>query len=418
MSMRIAANHTPGAPLRRRSRIPGAARVALSLMERLAVGTLSVRLPGGEVRRFGHGAPVADMTLANWNVCDKSLSSGDVGFGETYIAGDWDTSDLDTLMDLMVANRGAVDAVIYGTWWGRLAGRLRHQFRRNTRNGARRNVHAHYDIGNDFYALWLDPGMTYSSALYGAPLGEANDVAQLASAQDAKYDRILAQLALAPGARVLEIGSGWGGFAERAARRELQVDGITISDKQLDFARCRVARAGVDDKARFSLRDYRDIEGKFDAVASIEMFEAVGMGYWDGYFECVRRALAPRGRAVIQTITIAEHLFEGYRHGTDFIQQYIFPGGMLPTRKAFRELAQRHGLSITDEFAFGADYARTLGAWQARLRAAEGRVLALGFDAPFVRTFAFYLAYCRAAFRHANTDVVQFTLTPSEAGSG
>ncbi len=401
--------------------MPAAARVAVSVMRRLSVGTLVVRFPDGTTHRFGHGAPQAEMALANWNLCRAALKSGDIGFGETYIAGDWTTPDLGALMDVMVANRAAIEAVIYGTWWGRALYRLKHLLNRNSRAGSRRNIHAHYDIGNAFYALWLDSTMTYSSALFddgkaAADADPAVDFAALPAAQDAKFDRVLDHLALAPGARLLEIGCGWGGLAERAARRGLDVTGITLSPSQLVYARGRLADAGLAAKARFELRDYRDRAdragdgGKYDGIASIEMFEAVGERYWDGYFASLRDRLKPGGRAVVQTITIDEALFDDYRTGSDFIQQYIFPGGMLPSRVAFRERARHAGLAIVDEHPFGGDYARTLRAWLHAFDAGERKVRAIGFDTPFVRTWRFYLAYCASAFRHRNTDVVQFVL--------
>lgn len=396
-------------------RPPRAARLALRLMQQLRCGSLTVRFPDGRAETFGHEAPHATIVLANWNVCSAALRSGDIGFGETFVAGDWSTPDLATLLDVMIANRASIEGVIYGTWWGRALHRLRHVLRRNSRTGSRRNIHAHYDIGNAFYALWLDSSMTYSSALFddGVPatrMISVGDAAKLDAAQDAKNRRLLAQLALPTGARLLEIGCGWGAFARAAARDGLTVEGVTLSAEQLAWARERTATEGLAGRATFALRDYRELHGRYDGIASIEMFEAVGERYWPGFFATVARCLAPGGRAVIQTITIDDALFEDYRVGSDFIQQHVFPGGMLPSPSAFRAHAERAGLVVVDAFAFGQDYARTLAVWLVRFASQEPTVRAQGFDTRFVRFWTFYLSYCAAAFRSGNIDVIQFTL--------
>ncbi|MEO8937159.1 MAG: cyclopropane-fatty-acyl-phospholipid synthase family protein [Burkholderiaceae bacterium] len=395
--------------------MPPSARLVVKMLEKLSIGSLTVRFPDATSRRFGQGLPHAEIVLLNWNVCDAALKSGDIGFGETYIAGDWTTSDLLALMNVMVANRNAIEAVIYGTWWGRILYRVRHLMRRNTRTGSKKNVYAHYDIGNAFYETWLDRSMTYSSALFGdgrdaATANGKDDFAQLPDAQQAKYDRVLDQLDLPAGARVLEIGCGWGGFSETAGRRGFSVTGLTLSKEQFQLATKRVVDGGLADRVSIEIRDYRDVGGQYDGIASIEMFEAVGEKFWAGYFDCIKRRLKVGGRATIQTITIAEHLFPDYRKSSDFIQQYIFPGGMLPSVSAFTAAAQAAGLRVVDQFAFGQDYARTLAAWLDRFVEHERCVRDGGFDTAFVRTWSFYLAYCAAAFRFENTDVVQFTL--------
>ena len=400
--------------------MPGSARLIVKMLEKLSVGSLTVRFPDGRSQRFGDGTPHAEIALANWKVCDAALKSGDIGFGETYIAGDWTTPDLLALMNVMVANRNAIEAVFHGTWWGRLLYRVRHVMRRNTRTGSKKNIHAHYDIGNDFYRLWLDASMTYSSALFGDGLDAASastraDFAALPAAQKAKYERVLDQLALAPGATVLEIGCGWAGFAETAARRGHPVTALTLSREQLGLGEARMKEQGLDGAVRIEIRDYRDAEGQYDGIASIEMFEAVGEKYWAGYFDCLKRRLKPGGRATVQTITIADHLFADYRKSSDFIQQYVFPGGMLPSVPVFEAAVQASGLRVVDRFAFGQDYARTLAAWLGQFTDRERDVRAAGFDTAFVRTWSFYLAYCAAAFRYRNTDVMQFTL--EHAGS-
>jgi len=387
--------------------MPAAARVALRAMRKLQIGTLDVRLPDGSTHRFGQGGPHAHLTLVNWNVCAAALRSGDIGFAESYLAGDWHTDDLASLLDVMVRNRTLLEQVFYGSWWGRLLHRLRHLRNSNSKEGSRRNIHAHYDLGNAFYRLWLDRTMTYSSALFDS----ADQSQDLAEAQQTKYRRVLSELHVTPGQRVLEIGCGWGGFAELAMREAgVSVTGLTLSTEQLAYATERLERAGLTPRADIRLQDYRDLSGQFDAIVSIEMFEAVGEAYWPEYFACLKRTLKPGGRACVQSITIADALFERYRSSTDFIQQYIFPGGMLPSPTIFAEQAARAGLRVSAQFRFGADYARTLRAWREAFRAHLPEVRAQGFDERFIRTWDFYLCYCEAAFANGNTDVIQFTL--------
>ena len=374
---------------------PAAARTVFALLKRLRHGTLDVQLPDGTQRRFGAGRPEepqAAIRLLDWSVCAAALKSGDIGFAESFIDGRWTTPDLAALLRLFIANREQIESVIYGSWWGALAYRLKHLLNRNTRRGSRKNIHAHYDLGNEFYRLWLDETMNYSSAWFEGDLTRPS-----AQAQTAKVRRALAQCGVGPGQRVLEIGC-----------------------EQLAWARTRLEAAGAADRADLRLQDYRDIDdGPYDAVVSIEMFEAVGREYWGSYFETVRRQLVPGGRACIQTITIRDDLFERYLRSTDFIQQYIFPGGLLPSRQAFRAEAAKVGLEVVDEFAFGRDYAETLRRWRAEFLARERQVLQLGFDGRFQRIWEFYLAYCEAAFDTGNTDVVQFTLRrPARESAG
>jgi cyclopropane-fatty-acyl-phospholipid synthase len=389
---------------------PAAARTVFALLKRLAHGTLDMQLPDGAQCRFGTARaeePHAAIRLLDWSVCTAALKSGDIGFAESFIDGRWTTPDLAALLRLFIANREQIESVIYGSWWGALAYRLKHLLNRNTRRGSRKNIHAHYDLGNEFYRLWLDETMNYSSAWFEGDLTRPS-----AQAQTAKVRRALAQCGVGPAQRVLEIGCGWGAVAEEAvARLGARLTGVTLSTEQLDWARARLQAAGAAGRADLRLQDYRDIaDGPYDAVVSIEMFEAVGREYWGSYFETVRRQLAPGGRACIQTITIRDDLFERYVRSTDFIQQYIFPGGLLPSREAFRAEAAKVGLEVVDEFAFGRDYAETLRRWRADFLAREHQVRQLGFDARFQRIWEFYLAYCEAAFDTGNTDVVQFTL--------
>ncbi len=376
------------------SRPSGSARLVVHMLERLSVGSLSMRFPDGDSRRFGAGAPHGEIVLHNWKVCEAAFRRGDIGVGETYIAGDWTTPDLPALMDVMVANRNAIEAVIYGAWWGRLLSRIRHLGRRNSRAGSRRNVHAHYDIGNAFYAEWLDSSMTYSSACFDDGRSAA-DASPPADFDDLPRAR--------PGDRLR-----LGGFARQAARQGLRTTGITLSQEQFEWAR----RAAGDDAERpaFRICDYRDVEGRFDGIVSVEMFEAVGERYWPSFFARLDRCLAPGGSAIVQTITIAESLYDDYRRSSDFIQQYIFPGGMLASVGAFTRAAAAGGFEVVDASPSARTTARTLGAWRWRFHRRERGVCAAGFDAAFLRTWSFYLAYCAAAFRHANTDVVQFRL--------
>ena len=392
------------------SAAPAAARAVLRLLSSLRLGRLDAQLPDGTQLRFGApdaAGPHAAIRLVNWNVCAAALKSGDIGFAESYIAGDWTTPDLPALMKLLVANRDAVEDVIYGHWWGRLLYRAKHLLNRNSRRGSRKNIHAHYDLGNPFYRLWLDPTMNYSSAWF-----EGDAQRSLNDAQHAKVRRALAECELQPGQRLLEIGCGWGALAEKAAAEfTAGVTGVTLSTEQLSYARERISQAGLSGSVDLRLQDYRDIDdAPFDAIASIEMFEAVGRAYWPGYFATLRDKLKSGGRACIQTITIRDDLFERYVAGSDFIQQYIFPGGLLPSPSQFRAHAKAAGLEVVNELAFGADYAQTLRLWRERFLAEESQVRSIGFDARFVRIWEFYLGYCEAAFDGGNTDVIQFTL--------
>ncbi|MGZ5818853.1 MAG: class I SAM-dependent methyltransferase [Burkholderiaceae bacterium] len=386
--------------------MPAQAKLILKMLASLKHGALQLKLPHGESMLFGDGSMPVTLELKNWELCQAALKSGDIGMSETFIDGHWTTDNLPSLIALFIRNRTEIELLIYGTWWGSLLYRIKHLFNRNSKSGSRKNIHAHYDIGNDFYQLWLDPSMTYSSAIFSN-----KHVDNLQDAQSSKYQRILDELHLQPHDRVLEIGCGWGGFAEIAARdAHAHVTGLTLSTEQLHYARQRVHHAGVADRVDLQLRDYRDSHGQFDAIASIEMFEAVGEEYWSSYFECVARNLKQQGRACIQTIVIADELFDRYRKGTDFIQQYIFPGGMLPSPAVFKQQAAQHGLRVVNEFAFGLDYARTLEEWRRAFNEQLQNVRAQGFDDRFLRTWEFYLGYCEGGFRAESIDVMQFTL--------
>jgi cyclopropane-fatty-acyl-phospholipid synthase len=394
---------------------PPAARAVLRLLKSLTHGTLDVQLPDGSSAHFGTqapGEPRAALRMHNWNVCSASLRSGDIGFAESYLAGDWSTPDLTTLLTLFIANRDQIESVIYGSWWGSLLLRAKHLLNRNSRQGSKKNIHAHYDLGNDFYRLWLDPTMNYSSAWF-----EGDRSGDLVDAQWAKVRRALRECDVQPGQRVLEIGCGWGALAECAARDfGARVTGVTLSIEQLVWARQRLEGAGL--SADLRLQDYRDIQdGGFDAIASIEMFEAVGREYWPSFFNTLKRQLKPGGKACIQSITIRDDLFDRYVKSTDFIQQYIFPGGLLPSPSAFRAAAAKAGLKVVNELDFGLDYAETLHRWRDRFLSVDTPVRKLGFDTRFMRVWEFYLAYCEAAFATGNTSVMQFTLEHDGEGA-
>ncbi|MDN0082837.1 cyclopropane-fatty-acyl-phospholipid synthase family protein [Crenobacter sp. SG2305] len=383
---------------------PAAARVFLRLLGRLRHGHLRLIAPDGSRLLFGdlHHPVRAELQLYDWRACTAILRGGDIGFAEAWRDGWLDTPDLVALLSLVLQNEAAMGRALHG---GVLAGVwywLRHWLRTNSRAGSRRNIHAHYDLGNDFYRLWLDESWSYSCAWFGGDFGQS-----LTVAQRSKNQRIIEVLGLQPGMRVLEIGCGWGGFAEQACRQGIAVHGVTLSPSQMAFASRRLAGQSL---ATLTLCDYRDLHGEYDAIVSVEMFEAVGERYWPGYFKTLRRCLRPGGQALVQSITIDEVLFEHYRRGSDFIQQFIFPGGMLPSRERFQSAAARQGLVLSDRADFGADYAETLRRWRAAFEAQREAVRALGFDEAFIRTWLLYLCYCEVGFDAGRTGVSQFLL--------
>ncbi|MFO8154387.1 class I SAM-dependent methyltransferase [Thioalkalivibrio sp.] len=339
-----------------------------------------------------------------WRALLRLLRRGEIGFAEGYIAGDWNTPDLQALLQFSVDNEGSLRDLARRPAWQRRLDRLRHRMRRNSRRGSRANIRFHYDLGNEFYRQWLDTTMSYSSALFSK-----GDEA-LETAQQRKYQRLLERLDAEPGAHILEIGCGWGGFAEAAARQGYRVTGITLSQEQLEYARERVARAGLSDRVELRLQDYRDLDERFDHVVSIEMFEAVGEEWWPTYFEKVRNCLRPGGRAALQVITIDEAAFERYRENADFIQLYIFPGGMLPPVPRFNTLAAAAGLERREQDFFGMDYARTLRHWFEEVRRSADIIQALGYGDAFLRMWRYYLAYCEVGFRHGRVDLMQTIL--------
>jgi len=388
------------------SDLPRSLRLFFSILQRLRRGRVTLVVPDG--RRFlfegGETGPTATLIVRRPRFVRRAIAGGNIGFAEAYMDGDWETPDLAALLELICVNDSMED-VHYPRRLALLANRLWHWLRPNSRQGSKRNIAAHYDLGNEFYRRWLDPTMTYSSGVFPAPTADLTD------AQNNKYRLICEKLALAPGHRVLEIGCGWGGFASFAAREfGAKVTAITVSKQQLDYAQARIQREGLADKVEARFIDYRDLSGTFDRIASIEMFEAVGEKYWPAYFGKVRDSLAPGGRAALQIITIADTWFERYRRGVDFIQRYIFPGGMLPSPSALERETKRAGLVLERQDFFGLHYAQTLALWNQRFQGAWAEIAPLGYDLRFKRMWEFYLAYCEAGFRAKTIDVTQVAL--------
>jgi cyclopropane-fatty-acyl-phospholipid synthase len=397
------------------ARLSRARRVFSGLLAGLGSGSVRVTFPEGTTQDLGSGAPIAHMQIHDESVLGHTLAYGDIGFAQCFMEGRVSVDKLAALLTVLARERDVIAGGLLGQAAYLLGHRLLTLLRANTKRGARRNILAHYDLGNDFFRLWLDTTMTYSSALYRGIDGETiqsdNADADLEQAQRAKVRRILERAGVQAGERVLEIGCGWGGLAEVAATAfGAHVYGISLSPSQLAFAKARAAEGGWADRATFELRDYRDVTETFDRVVSCEMFEAVGEAYWPLYFAQVARCLKPGGRAVVQTITIRDDLFPVYRKGTDFIQRYIFPGGKLPSPGVFTKLAREAGLRIDGDLAFGLDYARTLAEWDRRFVAARDQVASMGFDDRFCRMWRFYLAYCDAGFTAGTIDVHQFEL--------
>ncbi|MET0066450.1 MAG: cyclopropane-fatty-acyl-phospholipid synthase family protein [Candidatus Thiodiazotropha sp.] len=389
---------------------PWTARPLLRLLEGIRMGTLKLITPEGLTLQFGTGSePRAELRLKHWSSLRIMFRSGDLGLARCYREGLVETDDLTALLRLAIRNLAPLQPAVRRNRLLDLVYRLRHRLRINTRRGSARNIEAHYDLGNDFYACWLDDTMTYSSACFDSSLHEP-----LSIAQARKYRQILQLSGAETGDRILEIGCGWGGFAEYAARRDRDITGITLSPRQLEYARQRIDQAQLGSRARFELRDYRDLSGQYDHIVSIEMFEAVGEAYWDAYFLKLHELLNPGGRAAIQTIVIDDQHFERYRRRTDFIQQYIFPGGMLPSPGVIKGLAQRHGFSIEGMSRYGSHYAETLRRWRHQFEEQKNTLAGQGFDESFQRLWKFYLSYCEAGFDEQRIDLLQFALVKAQ----
>ena len=372
-----------------------------------AVGVWEIVIPSGRklVIRGRDPGPTGTLVVKDFRFVGRVMAGGDIGFAEGFMAGEWDTPDLSALLEVLSLNYDCIRRLTVGNPFMRIVNNITHFMRRNSRAGSRKNIHAHYDLGNQFYETWLDPSMTYSSARYEKPGQE------LSAAQRNKYRTLAESIGLERDQTVLEIGCGWGGFAEYAAREVgARVTGITISQEQYDYARKRLFTQGLADKTDIRMVDYRDVEGRFDRVASIEMFEAVGEEYWPAYFGKIHDVLVPGGRSGLQIITIDDEHFDSYRRRTDFIQKYIFPGGVLPSEVALKPVIDKAGLQWSSVARFGQDYADTLAEWHVRFEAAWNEIQPLGFDERFRKLWAFYLSYCEAGFRTGRTDVIQLEL--------
>ncbi|MEM6385845.1 MAG: cyclopropane-fatty-acyl-phospholipid synthase family protein [Pseudomonadota bacterium] len=379
-----------------------------SLAQKLNNGRIDFVLPDG--RRFRVDAPnpgpVAEITVQNPDTFARLIREGDLGMADAYLEGWWSTPDLQAFMDVVHADNNDVYDSFAGMQLVRIWERLRHWMNRNTKDNARKNISYHYDLGNDFYRLWLDDTMTYSSAIFET--GQED----LEKAQTEKYKSMVDQMGAAPGDHVLEIGCGWGGFAEYAAKeRGLKVTGLTISQEQFDYAQKRIQKAGLSDQVEFKLQDYRDERGTYDGIASIEMFEAVGEQYWPVYFDTVKERLKPGKNATLQIITVEDARFEIYRKSVDFIQKYIFPGGMLPSPRVLRAEVEKAGLNVMKSIEFGESYSQTLRRWHETFNQRWDDVALLGFDGRFRRMWNFYLTSCAAGFQSGCIDVTQITVT-------
>lgn len=382
-----------------------------AVAQKLRHGRLDIGLDDGRVfRAEGAGpGPVARIDIHNDDVFARLVREGYLGFCDAYLDGWWSTPDLQAFMDLVNTDNDDMYNGYPGQKLVELYEKLRFWFQRNTRKQARKNISYHYDLGNDFYALWLDDTMTYSSAIFET--GQES----LEKAQTAKYASMVDQMGVKPGDHVLEIGCGWGGFAEYAAKeRGLKVTGLTISQEQFNYAQQRIEKAGLSDHVEFKLQDYRDERGQYDGIASIEMFEAVGEKYWPVYFDTLRARLKAGANATLQIITVGDDRFEAYRNDVDFIQKYIFPGGMLPSPSALKEQAERAGLKVKKSIEFGQSYSQTLRRWHETFNEKWDQVAKLGFDARFQRMWNFYLTSCAGAFLTGNCDVTQITIARPE----
>ncbi|SDE10804.1 SAM-dependent methyltransferase [Kordiimonas lacus] len=380
------------------------------VLDHLAVGTLRVAFPSGHVQLFtgtqSPGPYRAEMHFTKWSAIRRAFTGGAIGLAEGYMDGEWDTPDLTALLQLLAANMDRLESRLPKLRALNLVDRLSHFFNRNTVRGSRRNISYHYDLGNDFYELWLDPSMTYSAALF------RDDAKSLEAAQENKYRQLAEAVGIKPGDHVLEVGCGWGGFADFAVNKlGCRVTGVTLSTEQLIYARERLDATSNGAAANLMLCDYRDLEGEFDHIVSIEMLEAVGEQFWPTYFETLKKRLKPGGNIGIQVIRIADDRFESYRKGVDFIQKYIFPGGMLPSDAVLKDQFESAGLQLKSQLDFGLDYAKTLKLWHDAFIGANTGVRAQGFDDKFIRTWRFYLSYCEAGFIEGTIDVSHYVIS-------
>lgn len=384
--------------------VPTMVKQALSLAAQLQHGRLTIRTPDERVYLIEgpQPGPEAEMIVHDFTFARHLIQQGDIGFAEAYLNGQWDSPNMTAFLELFCSNHDLIKQLLEDRPITRLIQKFTHWLNRNTKRGSRKNIEAHYDLGNAFYSTWLDDTMTYSSAIF------SDGANSLDEAQTAKYSSLAKMLNLTEGQTVLEIGCGWGGFAEYAAKtHKSKITALTISQEQLNFARKRMFENGLNELVEIRYQDYREVTGSYDRIASIEMFEAVGEKYWPVYFDCLNQRLAPNGRAGIQAITIRDESFSTYRKETDFIQHYVFPGGMLPSPRILSQLGRTAGLALAETREFGLDYATTLSHWRDRFRTAWPDIEQLGFDERFRRLWEYYLAYCEAGFKSGNIDVCQ-----------
>lgn len=380
-------------------------RIFLRLLKNTRGGRVRIMFPDGTEEVFGEGQPQIEVEAEDWQVFDELISKGDLGLAEAIISGRLIVSDVSQLVQWACHNDQELARFIHGTWYGTFADRVHRFFTQNSRQGAKKNIMAHYDLGNEFYKLWLDPTMTYSSAIY-SHAGQS-----LSEAQYQKYDRIIDELNIKSSDHILEIGCGWGGFFSRAVERTgCKVTAVMNSPSQARHNKQLIESKGLGDSVNLRQQDYRDIEGRFDKIVSIEMIEAVGEGYWKNFFDKVSVSLKDGGQAMIQSITIQDSLFDTYRAKTDFIQRYIFPGGMLLAPKVFNSYGAGSGLKAAAPFEFGLSYAETLKQWHQTFNQKENEVRALGFDDSFLRLWRLYLSYCEGAFLAGRINVGHYLL--------
>jgi len=385
-------------------------RLLTGILKNIEFGSIKITTPRNKILEFtgSKEGPNADIQLKSWRVLIRTIWGGHTYFFESFRRGEWETSDLYALLLFGELNETSVDKVMKSTIWRRLIEQVLHKLNQNSRKGSKRNIAAHYDLGNSFYQLWLDKSMTYSSALF------EGQTTCLSEAQRQKYLRIANKIELKEGDKLLEIGCGWGGFAEIAAKEYgCQVTGLTLSKEQASSCKKRLKDSGIERKVDIRLEDYRDVKGLYDKIVSIEMLEAVGEKFWRRYFESIRDRLAPGGKAAIQTITIKDDCFESYKKNPDFIQQFIFPGGMLPTPSAIKHNVEAVGLKLTDTFYFGKSYIKTLHLWDQEFKKQWSRIEELGFDTDFKNTWTYYLNYCAAGFQSGRINVGQFLIQKS-----
>lgn len=384
-----------------------AMRLAIYLFSKIQIGSMDLILPDGRKLQFKgkEVGPNSTLIVYNDRVVRRFMTGGKLAFCEAYLDGDWSSPDMPAFFEMVLRNERYLQNALLGKTWFRKIAWISHALKSNSKKGSKKNIYAHYDLGNDFYAAWLDPTMTYSAALF------YDGITDMKAAQERKYAEMVKRLDIQPHHHVLEIGCGWGGFAEYAARTTgCRITGITISKAQYAYAVKRIQDAGLSDRVTLKLQDYRDITGQYDRIASIEMFEAVGEKYWPTYFNVVRERLVPEGRAVLQIITIEEESFDDYRRTADYIQRYIFPGGMLPSRTALSAQISNAGLTEGDVLCFGRDYAKTLEMWNTKFQAAWPELRSHHRDTHFKRLWEQYLAYCQAGFNAGTIDVIQIGL--------